>query len=341
MPKTAVVILNWNGINFLKKFLPIVIQKTPKDLGKIIVADNGSSDGSLEYLSSINDVQIIKLDKNYGFTGGYNRVFDILKEEETYQYYLLLNSDVEVSDRWLDTLIDFMESHPKAGICCPKIKSYHNPNYFEHAGACGGYIDKFGFPYCRGRILSLVEKDLGQYDDNREIFWASGASLLIRADLWHQLGGLDKAFFAHMEEIDLCWRAKLGGQQIWVVPKSEIYHVGGGTLPNESPHKLYLNFRNNLLMIYKNSDEKTRQKNIFIRKNIDRSIALIYRITGRFELARVINKAHKDFEKLKKEVKITERKNKVELGNKTLIRIWVETKKSIKQHEKLKITSEK
>ena len=333
MPKTAVVILNWNGINFLQRFLPIVIKKTPDNLARIIVADNGSNDGSLEYLSNITSVQTIKFDKNYGFTGGYNKAFDILKEEK-YQYYLLLNSDVEVTDRWLDTLIEFMESHPKAGICSPKIKSYANPHYFEHAGACGGYIDKFGFPYCRGRILSLVEKDSGQYEDNRETFWASGASFLIRAELWHQLGGLDNTFFAHMEEIDLCWRAKLSGQQVWVVPESEIYHVGGGTLPNESPNKLYLNFRNNLLMIYKNSGTH-RRKNIFIRKNIDRVIALIYILTGKSEFAKVISKAHKDFEKLKKEVKITEIKNKVKYGDKTLIRLWFETKRSIKKHKKL------
>lgn len=311
MSKTAVVILNWNGEEFLKKFLPPLIQYTPSELGTIIVADNGSTDGSISWIEgNFPTIRTIKFDSNYGFTGGYNRAFsEIYCNPESYgryDYYLLLNSDVNVTPRWLEILISFMDGHPKAGICSPKVLSYDRPEYFEHAGACGGMIDRFYFPYCRGRVLSKVEKDLGQYDEPAEVFWASGTSFMVRSELWHRLGGLDVSFFAHMEEIDLCWRAKLAGEQVWVVPASKIYHVGGGTLPNNSPRKLYLNFRNNLLMMEKNLPRDSRNRIIFTRMWIDRAAAAAYLLMGKVEFSRSVIRAHRDFKRMKSSVQHTE-----------------------------------
>lgn len=304
MSKTAVVILNWNGKSFLEKFLPYLISFTPREAGTIFVADNGSTDGSCEMLYDwFAQVPVIKLDKNYGFTGGYNRVFEEIYSNWStwgrFDYYLLLNSDVEVTSGWLETLLDFMESHPKAGVCSPKVRSFYRREYFEHAGACGGMIDKYGFPYCRGRVLNRVEKDNGQYDEPAEVFWASGTSFMVRVDLWRRLGGLDGTFFAHMEEIDFCWRAKLLGWQVWVVPQSVIYHVGGGTLPNDSPNKLYFNFRNNLLMLYKNLPGSSRRRIIFIRKCIDGAAATVYLFKGKLKYFRAVLRAHRDYRKMK------------------------------------------
>lgn len=311
MSQTAIVILNWNGKHFLEKFLPSLINRTPSTRGcpsKIFIADNGSSDGSQGWLAEhYPEIEVIPFDNNYGFTGGYNRALKELgSREEKFDYYLLLNSDVEVAERWFVHLFEFMESHPEIGICAPKVLSYANPEYFEHAGACGGLIDMYGFPYCRGRVLSRIERDKGQYDTPADIFWASGTSLMIRRTLWERLGGFDESFFAHMEEIDLCWRAKLLGEQVWVVPKSLIYHVGGGTLPNNSPRKLYLNFRNNLLMLYKNLPRHSKRRIIFVRMCIDGVIALIYLITGKKEFYRSVLDAHKDYKKMKGELVISE-----------------------------------
>lgn len=310
MSKTAVVILNWNGKDFLEKFLPPLVQRTPEELGSIIVADNGSTDGSLALLEEqYPTIRTIRLDKNYGFTGGYNRAFEAIASAPqsygTFDYYLLLNSDVEVADGWLEALSTFMDSHPEAGICSPKVLSYDRPEYFEHAGACGGMIDRFYFPYCRGRILSKVERDQGQYDTPAEVFWASGTSFMIRAELWHRLGGLDESFFAHMEEIDLCWRAKLSGEQVWVVPSARIYHVGGGTLPNNSPRKLYLNFRNNLLMMEKNLPDSSRRRIIFTRMCIDGAAAIAYLLMGKVEYFRSVIRAHRDFKRMRRNIVCT------------------------------------
>jgi GT2 family glycosyltransferase len=239
--KTAIVILNWNGEGFLKQFLPDVI-KHSNSFASVIVADNASSDGSIDYLKSLgSDVRIIQLDKNYGFTGGYNKA---LKEVDA-EYYVLLNSDVEVRAGWIQPVIDFMDEHTQVGICQPKIKSFHQPTHFEYAGASGGFIDWLGYPFCRGRLFNSLEEDKGQYNDNLEVFWATGACMFIRAKLYHELNGLDENFFAHMEEIDLCWRAQLSGQKIMVIPAAEVYHVGGGTLPKNNPRKTFYNFRNN------------------------------------------------------------------------------------------------
>jgi len=317
----AVVILNWNGRHFLEKFVPILLERTRvcfqgsalgststhPDAASIFVADNGSTDGSVEWLEWIyphQEVHLIKLDRNYGFTGGYNRAFgEISKRGGSFKYYLLLNSDVEVTDGWLEALVSFMDSHPQAAICSPKVRWYDRPDYFEHAGACGGMMDHFYLPYCRGRVLSSVEKDSGQYDASpAKVFWASGTSFMIRREAWDALGGLDESFFAHMEEIDLCWRAMLRGMEVWVVPDSKIYHVGGGTLPNDSPKKLYLNFRNNLLMMNKNLPARSRHFIMLERRCIDIAIAVMYLLKGKKEFGKSVMDAHRDYRKMKNRV---------------------------------------
>ena len=263
-----------------------------------MVADNGSTDGSLEWLEKeYPGVVTIEFDRNYGFTGGYNRA---LKQVEA-DYYVLLNSDVDVPDGWLEPLFEFLEDTPEAGICQPKLLSAADHGSFEYAGAAGGFIDRYGYPFCRGRILSNIERDNGQYDEPIEVFWASGACMMIRASLYHHLGGLDEAFFAHMEEIDLCWRAKLLGYQVWCVPESKVYHVGGGTLPNDSPRKLYLNYRNNLLMLYKNLPEKICRGRILARKCLDLASALVYFFTGRWKCFAAVLRAHRDYARMKRD----------------------------------------
>ena len=307
----AIVILNWNGKGFLEKFIPNVLANSSigdtSDRNALIVADNGSEDGSVEWLKGSHpEVGIIQLDKNYGFTGGYNRAFEHIKSsEKQYDYYLLLNSDIEVTPGWVDSLVSFMESHRECGACAPKIRCYSAPEYFEHAGAAGGFLDWCYLPYCRGRVLSKVEKDLGQYDNSIQCFWASGAAFLIRSELWWQMGGLDELFFAHMEEIDLCWRLQLGGWQIWSVSDSVVFHVGGGTLPNNSPRKIYLNFRNNLLMMYKNLPRRSRSRIIFFRQLLDGLFGVLYLLMGKFSYTKMIIKAHKDFRKMKSQMVIT------------------------------------
>lgn len=302
--KIAVTILNWNGKGFLEKFLPSLFNslQQSKFEADLIIADNASTDGSIESFSTNPKIKWIQLDRNYGFTGGYNRAFEKL---DGYKYYVLINSDIEVTQGWLDTLVDFMESHPEVSVCQPKILSYANKNQFEYAGACGGFIDKWGFPLCRGRILSCVEEDKGQYDNPQRCLWASGACMLVRSDVYHKLSGLEEEFFAHMEEIDFCWRASLAGGQIWCVPQSKVYHVGGGTLPNNSPRKLYLNYRNNLLMLWKNLPEKGKNTRIFLRKCIDGLSAICYIFQGKFSYFKSVVKAHRDYTKLKAKVKVT------------------------------------
>ncbi|MBR0533517.1 MAG: glycosyltransferase family 2 protein [Bacteroidales bacterium] len=294
---TAIVILNWNGLHFLKRFLPVLEDCTPKENFFLVVADNGSIDGSVEWLKAEHpDVQLIEFDRNYGFTEGYNRAFREIEAD----YYILLNSDVEVTPGWAETLINFMEDNPDAGICQPKILSESARDTFEYAGACGGFIDHFGYPFCRGRILSNIEKDHGQYDEEEEIFWATGACMVVRSSLYHHLGGLDDLFFAHMEEIDFCWRAKLLGFQVWAVPQAKVYHVGGGTLPNNAPQKLYYNYRNNLLMLYKNLPGNVRWSIITTRKFLDFCSAMVYLVTFRWDSFKAVFRAHRDYRRLKK-----------------------------------------
>lgn len=295
----AVVILNWNGRKMLERFLPSLVRNTNEKGAFIVVADNGSTDGSLEFLSSAYPgIETICFDRNYGFTGGYNRALRQIEAD----YYVLLNSDIEVTENWLSPLLSFMEDNPEAGICQPKILSEAFRDSFEYAGASGGFIDKFGYPFCRGRIMSNVEKDCGQYDEAIECFWATGACLLIRSSLYHHLGGLDESFFAHMEEIDLCWRAKLMGYQVWCLPQSKVYHVGGGTLPNNSPRKLYLNFRNNLLMLHKNLPDSINSSRIRQRMWLDRASALVYLLSGKWSYFKAVLSAHRDFRRMRKEL---------------------------------------
>ena len=310
--KTAVVILNWNGKGFLEKFLPSLFNSLP-EYADLIIADNASTDGSKEAVNN-SKVRWIQLDKNYGFTGGYNKAFSIIKEQADYDYYVLINSDILVTDKWLEPLVDFMETHKEAATCQPKILSYNHHEkgieQFEYAGASGGFIDRWGFPLCRGRFLSCIEEDKGQYDSPIQCFWATGACMVVRSEIYHKLGGLDDKFFAHMEEIDFCWRAALMGHQIWCIPQGKVYHVGGGTLPNNSPRKLYLNYRNNLLMLWKNLPQKRKGTKIFIRKCIDGLSAVCYIFQGKFSYFKSVTKAHRDYSKLKKEETISPRKEK-------------------------------
>lgn len=261
--KIAVVILNYNGVHWLKKFLKNVITKSPE--AEVYVADNASTDDSVLFLKTdFPSVKVIENKKNEGYSGGYNFALQNICAD----YYILLNSDIEVSENWIMPVIDHMEKDKNIAACQPKIKKYDNKEYFEYAGASGGFLDKYGFPFCRGRIFSTLEKDKGQYDQPMEIFWATGACLFIRATSFHQAEGFDYDFFAHMEEIDLCWRLKNKGYKIMCIPQSTVYHVGGGTLNEGSPFKTYLNYRNNLLMLYKNL-EKDRFKIIFTRLILD------------------------------------------------------------------------
>ena len=364
MKKAAIVILNWNGEKFLKKYMPALVANTPA-YGTIIVADNNSTDGSIGWLGKeYPHIRTIILDKNYGFTGGYNRALAQVDAE----YFILLNSDILVPDGWLEPLISFMDKNPQVGICQPKMLSEGRHQQlsikatgkedltglfkvsgnicsgdknstgkgngndssgrkerrpqedifetFEYAGACGGYIDVLGFPFCRGRVLSTVEEDRGQYDAPAQVFWASGACMVVRSAVWKELGGLDESFFAHMEEIDFCWRAQLHGHQVWAVPQSYVFHVGGGTLPHNSPRKLFLNYRNNLLMLYKNLPfnegwEAFGLKNfnrnlyIFIRMCVDGLTAIVYLLQFKPGFFMAVPKAHKAFRKMKKETAVT------------------------------------
>ena len=246
--KVAIVILNWNGTKLLSEFLPSVVNTAPS-YAKIYVADNASTDDSLDYLSqNYPNVSILLNDKNYGFAEGYNKCLTNLKEE----YLVLLNSDVACTDNWVEPIIDLMDSNDTIGACQPKILDYKNKEKFEYAGAAGGFIDAIGFPFCRGRIFNSLENDENQYNDNIPVFWATGACFFVRNKIFKELEGFDVSFFAHMEEIDLCWRIQRLGFEIYCVPNSTVYHLGGGTLNKINPKKTYLNFRNNLIMLIKN-----------------------------------------------------------------------------------------
>ncbi len=298
MKPVAVVILNWNGEKMLREYLPSVVRHTPAGLADVVVADNGSTDTSLAYLHDEQpDVRVIPLPENYGFAEGYNRAISIL--EPDYRYVVLLNSDVKVTEDWLTPLYDFMESHPEAGAVQPKILSLSEPFKFEYAGACGGFLDRQGYPYCRGRIFDTVEDDKGQYDTPLQVFWASGAAFMVRTETYIQAGGLDRLFFAHMEEIDLCWRIRLLGKEIWAVPSGKVYHLGGGSLPVSSPKKTYLNFRNNLLMLYKNLPVSTGRPLLIRRRLLDTLAWVKFIASGDWKNAKAILKAHNDFRKMK------------------------------------------
>ena len=291
MISTAVIILNWNGRQHLGQFLPSVVRHTPHGV-RIIVADNGSTDDSADFLRhTYPDIEIICLNHNYGFAKGYNLALEQVKAE----CFVLLNSDVEVTEGWLEPLVATITNSHNVGAVAPKLRSYGYRDKFEYAGAAGGYIDILGYPFCRGRILSTVESDNGQYDDKREVFWASGAAFCCRAELFRRLGGFDADFFAHMEEIDLCWRMQLAGYRIMVEPRSVVYHLGGGTLPNESPQKLYLNYRNNLSMLFKCTPTWQRIVVAVVRPVCDMLSAVIYFLRGDKALGQATLRAYRDF----------------------------------------------
>ncbi|MEJ7694267.1 glycosyltransferase family 2 protein [Daejeonella sp.] len=331
LPSVSVVILNWNGLNYLQQFLPSVFASTYPNL-RIIVGDNASTDSSVEFIrANYPQIEVITNDNNYGFAGGYNKVLDQIDSD----YFILLNSDVEVQPQWIQPVIDLMESDAQIATAQPKILSYKEKDKFEHAGAAGGFLDMFGYPFCRGRIFDSVESDNGQYDDVKEIFWASGAALFIKRDKWIEVGGLDADFFAHMEEIDLCWRLKNNGYKVIYCPDSVVYHVGGGTLDSENPFKTYLNFRNNLFLIQKNLSFFHASIIIFIRLWLDLVSLLKFLYDGRPKHARAINKAHTAFLKAifktgKKASKIsTARFNGTALVNKSIVwQYFVQKKKT-------------
>lgn len=295
--KLSVIILNWNGEKLLKRFLPSVVSNTRGDEVEVIVADNGSTDSSLEVLChDFPSVKLMAFEENYGFSGGYNRAISDVDSE----YVVLLNSDVETPPGWWQPLLAFMESNPDVGACQPKILSYRKKYMFEYAGAAGGLLDCYGYPYCRGRLFDKIEFDLGQYDEGPEdIAWASGAALMVRSDVYLAAGGLDELFFAHMEEIDLCCRIHNLGYRVCVVPDSHVYHLGGATLAQGDPKKTYLNFRNNLLLLHKNLPEKKGKKILFKRRLMDTLAFLMYVLKCDFENASAILKAHSDFRKMK------------------------------------------
>ena len=293
--KISIVLLNYNGKHFLEKFLPSVVKYSTD--AEICVIDNASTDDSIAFLQeNFSQIKTIILDKNYGFAGGYNRGLQHIEAK----YFVLLNTDVEVTENWLVPIIDFLEKNENVAACQPKILSYHDKTKFEHAGAAGGFIDWLGYPFCRGRIVSTLETDNGQYNNIMNVFWATGACLFIRSKDFFDAGGFDDNFFAHQEEIDLCWRLKNSGRQIACVPQSVVFHVGGGTLGKENPQKTYLNFRNNLLMLHKNLPVRKLCKILFIRFFMDYLSAFVMFVTGEKSNARAVFKARRDFRKMRK-----------------------------------------
>lgn len=315
--RTAVVILNWNTEGFLRDFLPPLLDSVRDIDGvEVIVADNASEDGSMKLLAeSFPDVKTIRFESNLGFTGGYNKAFRLLCDEYSPEYLVLINSDIEVTGNWLRPILAWMDTHPDCGACAPKLHSWHRRECFEYAGAAGGYIDRYGYPFCRGRVMKHLDIDHGQFDTPKDVFWATGACLTVRSEAFWEAGGLDERFFAHMEEIDLCWKMQLNGWRVTVVPQSVVYHVGGGTLPEDSPFKLYLNYRNNLMMLENNlartfalkaaSEGRPAEKavergissaarRIRFRKFLDILSALVYLLTMKKESFRSVVRAHKD-----------------------------------------------
>ena len=306
MKKISVVILNWNGVGMLQKFLPKVVEYSASQDVEVCVADNGSTDESLTWLKThCPDVRLIVLDQNYGFAEGYNRALQQVQAE----YVVLLNSDVEVTPHWLEPLVEYMDAHPEVAACQPKIRSELQKTYFEYAGASGGYLDKYGYPFSRGRIFDVVEEDKGQYDTIQSIFWATGAALFIRLKDYRAAGGLDGRFFAHMEEIDLCWRLRSRGRGIVCIPQSTVYHVGAATLKKENPRKTFLNFRNNLLMLYKNLPKKELKRVMLIRGVLDVVAALVFLLKGEKEAARAVLQARKEFKRVRPDFEASRAEN--------------------------------
>ena len=295
--KCSVIILNWNGAEMLRRYLPSVVKSIQHSAFSVqlIVADNGSTDNSLEVLAKeFPTVTTIVLDKNYGFAEGYNRAIEQVDSE----YVVLLNSDVEVTEEWLTPLLAYLDKHKDVAAVQPKIRSWLRRAYFEHAGAAGGYLSKFYFPYCRGRVLWHVEEDKGQYDSIVDVDWTSGACMCVRTKVYKECGGLDASFFAHMEEIDLCWRMRNAGWRLACIPQSVVYHLGGGALSYESPRKTYLNHRNNLLMIYKNKQHPCGV--LFVRGLLDYAAACFYLLQGRWGAFKAVFQARRDYRAMRR-----------------------------------------
>ena len=306
MKKVAIIILNWNGKKLLEQFLPALLAYTSLDVADIFVADNHSDDDSIDFLEeTYPEIQLIKFNKNNGFAEGYNLAISQIK----HPYVVLLNSDVEVTHNWLEPALEYLEKNNEVVALQPKILSYRNKSSFEYSGACGGYIDIYGYPFCRGRIFNVVEKDKHQYDNCTDILWASGACLFIRTEVYKNAGGLDASFFAHQEEIDLCWRLNSRGNRIVCLPSSVVYHVGGATLDMSNPQKTFLNFRNNLLMIYKNIPEEHLRKVLNIRFFLDILAALMFLLKGEFRNTKAVFYARKDFRKKKVQYEIVRKDN--------------------------------
>ena len=302
--KVAVVILNYNGASMLSRFLPSVIEYSPG--AEIVVADNASTDDSVTVVTKgFPGVRLVQLDRNYGFADGYNKALEQVDAE----YFLLLNSDVEVTDGWLEPLLSFMEENSNAVACQPKILAYNNKTQFEYAGAAGGFIDRYGYPYCRGRLFDTVEEDNGQYDDVCRVFWATGAAMMVRSAAFRNAGGLDGRFFAHMEEIDLCWRMLARGGEIYVVPKSTVYHVGGATLNKSNPRKTFLNFRNNLLMLYKNLPSDELRGVMRMRALLDYVAALKFLLTGAWGDFKAVIRARREYKRMRGEYRLVREQN--------------------------------
>ena len=278
MNKIAIVILNWNGVDMMRRYLTDVVNYSIVDNAVVYVADNASTDDSVEMLrSEYPQVKVILLEKNWGFAEGYNKALSQIEAE----YYVLLNSDVKVTHHWLQPLVEFMDAHRDVAACQPKLLSIIDTDSFEYAGACGGFIDLYGYPFCRGRVFNTIERDKGQYDTAMPILWATGACMMIRSSDYWNAGGFDGRFFAHNEEIDLCWRLRLLGHKVYCIPDSAVFHLGGGTLPKSNPMKTYLNFRNNLTMLYKNLPDRELRKVMRMRFWLDWLAALQMLVLGR------------------------------------------------------------
>jgi len=302
-PTIDIVILNYNTIDVVKECLPQVIENTDYPGAKIVFVDNNSTDGSAHWVEKTygEEIELVRLPKNNGFAGGYNEAL----KDRTADYFVLLNSDATPKQpNWLKPLVDLLEGNPNIAAAQPKILSYRDHDKFEYAGAAGGFIDYLGFPFCKGRIFGDVELDKDQYNDSTPIFWASGAAMFIRRTSWQQAKGLDESFFAHMEEIDLCWRLKNLGHEIYSCPESVVYHIGGATLSNQNPQKTFLNFRNGLLMMYKNLPDSTKEKRILLRKILDGLAGIKFFIEGQPKHTAQIIRAHREFNKLKKKIKL-------------------------------------
>lgn len=291
MKKVSIIILNWNGSKLLRKYLPSVVKYTDGDIADVIVADNGSTDESLQILrEEFPTVRVIAFDQNHGFAKGYNLAISHIDTP----YCLLLNDDVRVTEHWLEPMLEYMEAHPEVGAMQPKLLSDRCQQSFEYAGACGGFLDRFGYPFCRGRIFDTTENDRGQYDDVARIMWATGACLMMRTDVYSKAGGLDELFFAHMEEIDLCWRVRNLGYDIVCLPQSKVYHYGGGSLAMGNPRKTKLNFRNSLLMLYKNLPRSRRRSVIVKRLLLDGVAAINFLLHGEVMQVKAIWDAHRE-----------------------------------------------